>query len=149
MISRRAAVLRVVDYFVPSDHGDERFAEMLDGHWAPGAGTTCTYLPAAALYYAGAREPRLVIGWGLCQEVWRPSGMGNPTTRRALRVSTSARGRCPTITRSSRASCSSRCSRCTRSRSSGCDVVEEIAPTLERRLDVVIELKLHARRTAV
>lgn len=33
---------------------------MIDGHWAPGAGTTCTYLPAAGLYYVGARERRLV-----------------------------------------------------------------------------------------
>lgn len=56
----RAAVLRAVEHFVPSDYGDERFAEMLDGHWEPGAGTTCTYLPAAVLYYAGAREPQFV-----------------------------------------------------------------------------------------
>lgn len=59
-MSRRAAVLRVVEHFVPSDWGDDRFAEMIDGHWEPGAGTTCTYLPAAALYFAGARERRLV-----------------------------------------------------------------------------------------
>jgi hypothetical protein len=59
-MSRRDAVRRVAEYFVPSDWGDERFAEMVAGHWAPGAGTTCTYLPAAALYLAGCRDDRLV-----------------------------------------------------------------------------------------
>jgi hypothetical protein len=59
-VNRRDAVLRVADYFVPSDWGDDRFAELVAGHWTPGAGTTCTYLPAAALYLVGCRDERLV-----------------------------------------------------------------------------------------
>ena len=59
---RRQAFLRAVDHFVPSAWGDDVFVELVNGRWAPDptSGTTCGYLPAAALYLAGARDNRLV-----------------------------------------------------------------------------------------
>ena len=44
-----------------SKYGDDLFAELVDGQYTPGGtGTTCPYLPAAALFYLGCRDPGLV-----------------------------------------------------------------------------------------
>jgi hypothetical protein len=56
----RAAAERVVDHYVPSEYPDERFLDLIDNHWQPGAGTTCAYLTAKVLVLLGCREPDLV-----------------------------------------------------------------------------------------
>jgi hypothetical protein len=61
-MDRRAAFLRAVDSFVPSTYPEASFRDLVAGRWEPGpnAGTTCAYLPAAALYLAGCRAHELV-----------------------------------------------------------------------------------------
>jgi len=56
----RAAAERVVDHYVPSEYPDDRFLDLVDHHWQPGAGTTCAYLTAKVLVLLGCREPDLV-----------------------------------------------------------------------------------------
>lgn len=57
---RRRAVYRILQAFLPSAYGDDKFAEIIDGHWAPGAGTTCAYLTALILTMLGCRDGRIV-----------------------------------------------------------------------------------------
>src|SRR5262249_40752259 len=43
-----------------SDYGDEQFADLLNGRWQPGGGTTCTFPPHRMLNLLGCRDNRLV-----------------------------------------------------------------------------------------
>jgi hypothetical protein len=59
-LDRRRAVYRILKAVLPSAYGDEKFAEIIGGHWSPGAGTTCAYLTALVLVMIGARDGRYV-----------------------------------------------------------------------------------------
>ncbi len=67
-MDRRAAVDRIIAYFFPVradgrrwiQWGEALFAELINGRWQPGAGTTCAYLTAIVLYLLGARDFDLV-----------------------------------------------------------------------------------------
>jgi hypothetical protein len=60
VIDRRAAAARFVAHYFPSDCGDPLFAEIINGRWSPGAGTTCTYPCALLLFLLGCFAPELV-----------------------------------------------------------------------------------------
>ncbi len=55
-----SAILAAVRAVVPSVYGSARFRLLTGGSWGPGGGTTCAFLCAWCLYFAGCRDPRIV-----------------------------------------------------------------------------------------
>lgn len=59
-MSRRTQALALIREYVPSTYGDPKFAEILNGSWAPGYGTTCGYLTSWLLWRLGCIDRVLV-----------------------------------------------------------------------------------------
>lgn len=56
----RSAALALIAQYVPSDYGDPKFAEIINGSWAPGYGTTCGYLTSWLLWRLGCADAQIV-----------------------------------------------------------------------------------------
>lgn len=54
--------LAIIDNYVPSDIGDDRFGALIGDMYTegPGAGTTCGFLVSRLLFDLGVRDPRIV-----------------------------------------------------------------------------------------